>query len=181
MKKFFPRLTVRDLCILGLITAITALLSIFFTFRIGTIYKFPLKFISVFVTAVLYGPFWGGICAAIGDILNCFIAPVGPFVPQITVLEFISGFVFGLFFLKCNISKKSYIKRVLLCSIAQLILASVLNTTVYAYWLKWYPDFSTAFAIRIPACLLNCVLHLIILIPIYSTTEHLKQHKAMGK
>ena len=59
-KKFFPRLCVRDLCILGLLMAITVLLSVFCTFRIGTLVKIPMKFISVFVVAAIYGPVWGG-------------------------------------------------------------------------------------------------------------------------
>ena len=95
-KRFFPPLKVRDICILGLLMAITTLLSVFCTFRLGTVVKIPLKFISVFMTAILYGPLYGGLVAAIGDIMNCILAPSGPIIPQITVIEFISGFTFGI-------------------------------------------------------------------------------------
>ncbi len=180
-KKFFPRLSVRDLCILGLLMAITALLSIFCTFRIGTLVKIPTKFISVFVTAVIYGPVWGGICAASGDVLNALLAPVGPFVPQITGLEFVSGFLFGVFFLKDELSQRSHVIRSVFCSLAQLFLAAVINTLVYAYSLHWFPDFWAAFLLRIPACLVNFVLHLTVLVSIYSLLNRLKYLKSKGE
>lgn len=177
MKKICPQLNVRDVCLLGLLMAITALLSIFCTFRIGTLVKIPLKFISVFVTAALYGPLWGGICAATGDILNAVLAPVGPFVPQITALEFVSGVLYGIFFFKEYNTKKIYIIMSLLCAAAQLFLSIVINTAVYTYWLGWFPDFLTAFALRAPASLVNFFLHLLILISSYSLLNRLKQLK----
>ncbi len=180
MKKVFPRLSVRDICILGLLMAITALLSIFCTFRIGTIVKIPLKFISVFVTAAIYGPIWGGICAMTGDILNCLLAPVGPFVPQITVLEFVSGFIYGLFFLKEHPPRTSYIILSVACSLAQLALAILVNTAVYTFWLGWFPSFGAAFVVRTPASLVNFALHLVVLASSYTLINRLKLLKSKG-
>ena len=180
MKKFFPKLSVRDICLLGLLLAITALLSIFCTFRIGTLVKIPLKFISVFVTAALYGPVWGGICAGAGDILNCLLAPVGPFVPQITALEFISGFIYGIFFFNFAQSKKSYTIRAVLCSLVQFFMAIIINTVVYTYWLGWVPDFFSALALRLPASLANFFLQIIVLISGGELISRLKGLKSMG-
>ena len=160
MKKVFPKLSVRDICLLGLFFAITALFSIFCTFRIGTIVKIPLKFISVFVAAALYGPLWGGICGAVGDILNCLLAPVGPFVPQITVLEFLSGAIYGIFFLGTIKTNKGYFARCLCCALSQLLLSAFLATFIYTFWLGWFPGFWEAFIIRLPAALANFALQL---------------------
>ena len=164
MKKIFPKLSIRDICLIGLLMAITALLSIFCTFRIGTIVKIPLKFVSVFVAASIYGPIWGGICGAVGDILNCLLAPVGPFVPQITVLEFLSGAIYGIFFLSMAKTNKGYFLKCILCALSQFILSAFLATFIYTYWLGWFSGFWQAFIVRIGAALVNFVLQLSVLL-----------------
>lgn len=180
MKKFFPTLRVRDVSILGLLMAITALLSIFCTFRIGTVVKIPMKFISVFVTALLYGPVYGGLVAAVGDLLNCLLAPVGPIIPQITVIEFLSGFLYGIFFLKSDLTRREYCVAAFFCCIAQLVLDMAVTTAVFALWLKWYPGFAVAFITRLPAGLVKLVLQLLVLTASYTLTQNLKLLKQKG-
>ena len=91
------KLSVKDLCFLAMLTAITVILALFATIRIGNMIKIPLKFISVFITGVFFGPVWAGVSAAIGDLMNSLLMPVGPFMPQIMMVEFLNGFAFGLF------------------------------------------------------------------------------------
>lgn len=177
-KKFFPKLTVRDICMLGLLMAITALLSIFCTFRLGTVVKIPLKFISVFLTAVLYGPVYGGLTAAVGDLLNCILAPSGPIIPQITMIEFISGFVFGVCFLKKSLSRTDYTVMVIICAFLQLFIDMVITTAVFSLWLGWYGTFVTGFIARTPAGVIKLILHIIILIAIYPLTVTLGRLKS---
>ncbi len=179
-KKFFPKLSSRDISVLGLLMAITALLAIFCTFRLGTIVKIPTKFISVFITAFLYGPFYGGLSAAVGDILNCILAPVGPFVPQITFMEFVSGFIFGLFFLKENLSKTEYAVRIILCVFVHLFIDLVLNTAMYTFWLGWFSTFWTAFFVRTPASVIKLFLQLFLLLSIHPLLNRLKSLNQKG-
>ena len=175
MKKiFFPKLSVRDVCILGLLMAVTTLLSVFCTFRIGTVVKIPMKFISVFLTAVLYGPVYGGIIAAAGDLLNCLLAPSGPIIPQITVIEFLCGFVFGLCFIKKDLSKTDYCVRVIICAFLQLFIDMIVTTAVFSLWLGWYGSFTAGFIVRTPAGIIKLFLHIIILIAIRPLTQRLK-------
>ncbi|MBE7031975.1 MAG: folate family ECF transporter S component [Ruminococcaceae bacterium] len=176
--RFFPSLKVRDICILGLLMAITTLLSVFCTFRLGTVVKIPLKFISVFLTAILYGPVYGGLVAAVGDIMNCILAPSGPIIPQITVIEFISGFTFGLFFLKKNLSRTDYAVRVILCAFCQLFIDMVITTTVFSLWLGWYATFTAGFIIRVPAGVIKLILHIIVPITLYPLTITLSRLKS---
>lgn len=164
MKKFFPPLTVKRLCVLGLLMAITALLSIFCTFRIGTIVKIPLKFISVYITGALFGPVFAGLTAAAGDLLNCFLAPSGPLIPQITAIEFLSGAVFGLFFFAPRLTKKSYILRTVLCVLVQFGIDMFITTAVFTFWLGWYPTFRVAFATRIIAGIIKVILQAAVLL-----------------
>ena len=166
MKKFFPRLSVKDICVLGLLLSITVLLAIFGTFRIGNVVKIPTKFISVFVAATVFGPIWGGICGALGDILNALIAPVGPFLPQITLLEFLSGFAYGVIFLKSGeYSQKDYAVRVVISVLAQFFIDMVLTTAVLVFWTEYYSNFGFAFVFRLPAGLVMAALQLCVLLP----------------
>ncbi len=177
-KSFFPTIKVRDICILGLLMAVTALLSVFCTFRLGTVVKIPLKFISVFLTAVLYGPLYGGLVAAAGDLFNCILAPSGPIIPQITVIEFISGFAFGVCFLKKNLTRTDYTVRIIICAFLQLFIDMVITTAVFSLWLGWYSTFVAGFIFRTPAGVIKLILHIVILVAIYPLTLTLSRLKS---
>ncbi len=178
--KFFPRLSVKGICGLGLILAITVLLAVFGTFRIGEIVKIPTKFIGVFIAAVTFGPVWGGICGALGDLLNALIAPVGPFLPQITLLELVSGFTYGIFFMKSGeFSKNEFAVRTVICVFAQFLIDMLLTTAVLTYWVKYYPGFLTAFAVRLPAGLVKAALQVLIILPCRDLVERIRT--AYGK
>ncbi len=162
MKRFFPKLTPKDISTLGLLVAITALLAIFCTVRVGTLIKIPFKFVSVFMAAVLYGPVYGGLCGAIGDLLNATLAPVGPLLPQLTALEFLCGFTYGLFFLKAELSPREYLVRTLLCGVAQFLIDMLLTTMVLTS-VGYFPSFAVAFATRLPAGVLKFALQIILI------------------
>lgn len=177
MKKFLPKLSVKDICVLGLLIAITTVLAVFCTFRVGEIIKIPLKFISIFITAVLYGPIYGGMVAALGDLMNCLLAPSGAILPQITLIEFMGGFVFGMFFYGGDISKKSYIIRAVFCTAVLFFIDMFVTTAVFAWWLGWFPTFGVAFVSRIPAGLIKAVLHFTVILALNSNLNRLKQLK----
>ncbi len=174
MKKFFPRLSVKDICILGLLIAVTVILAVFGTFRIGNAIKVPTKFVSIFVTATLYGPFYGGLVAVLGDLFNCLLAPSGAFLPQITALEFLNGFVFGVFFFNDNISKKGYMVRTFLCT-AILLAVDIFLTGFVLVSVGIFPSFTAAFAVRIWASIVKAVLHIAIIFAFKSFTDNLRR------
>ncbi len=172
--KLFPDLSVKDICILGLILSITVLLAVFGTFRIGDAVKIPTKFISVFVAAATFGPVWGGICGALGDLLNAIIAPVGPWLPQITLIEFLSGFIYGLFFAKREYSANDFVVAAILCAFAQLFVDMVLTTAILTFWTKYYSSFTFAFLFRLPAGLVKMALQIAVIIPCRGLVERIK-------
>jgi len=122
--------TVKDLCALALLIAITVLLGIY-SLRFGSAVKISFKFISVFITAAIFGPFWGGAVGAIADIVAFIVNPVGgAFIPQITMVEFLYGFTYGLFFF--NLSSWNGFKtmfRVIVCVIMQITILNLWLTT----------------------------------------------------
>ena len=163
MKKFFMKISVKDICVLGLLIAITTILAVFCTFRIGEFIKIPIKFISIFVTAVLYGPLCGGLVAALGDLLNCLLAPSGAILPQITAIEFLNGVVFGLFFFNADGEKKNYVLKAVLCTAVLFFVDMFLTTAVFTWWLGWFPSFKVAFMARIVAGLIKAALHFVVI------------------
>ena len=177
MKKIFkfPHLSPRDLCAAAMLMAITAILAIYCTFRIGNTIKIPIKFISVFISAVLFGPWIGGLCGAVGDILNAVLMPVGPFLPQLTCLEFLSGFVFGVFFYNRKTRGVSYILRALGAAAAMFLIDMLLSTAVLVN-AGYFPSFKTAFVFRIWAGVIKAGLQLAFILVSSSYLELLIKH-----
>lgn len=162
MKNFLGlrKITVRELTVLGMLTAITVILAIFCTFRIGTAIKIPMKFITVFITSSVFGPIWGGIVGALGDILNSILVPVGAPIPLITLVEFIYGFIFGLFFYN---NSKNYIIKTIICSLI-LSLIDILAVSLILTNVGYFNDFSTAIAIRLPASAIKFVIYIVVML-----------------
>ncbi len=158
-----PKLTTRSICTVAMILAITAILAIFCTFRIGTVIKIPFKFISVFVTGVLFGPLLGGFVGAAGDILNVILMPSGPWLPQLTFCEFISGVVFGVFFYRLGYNVKSYTIRSISCTLVGFVLDMFL-TTYFLVGAGYFPGFTIAFETRLAAGIIKMILQCAILI-----------------
>ena len=173
MKRFFPKLTVKVICVVGLLIAITVVLAVFGTFRVGEVIKIPVKFVSIFVTSALYGPIYGGLVAVLGDLFNCLLAPSGAFLPQITALEFLNGFVFGIFFFGTEISKKGYIIRTFLCTLV-LFAVDVFLTGLVLVSVGIFPSFAVAFAVRIWASLIKAALHIVVISAFKNLTEGLR-------
>ncbi|MBE7051750.1 MAG: folate family ECF transporter S component [Ruminococcaceae bacterium] len=154
----------KDLCALGLLIAITVLLAVYATLRIGGAIKIPFKFISVFITAAIFGPFWGGMIGAIADVIAFMISPVGgAFVPQITMVEFLYGFTYGLVFF--NMSSWGGYKtmlKIIFCVIFQIVFLN-LGLTTYLLAPMMNMSFETLLATRAYAGVINMALQLIVI------------------
>ncbi len=152
------KLTVRKLCILAMLTALTVVLAIYCTLRIGNAIKIPFKFVTVFITAVMFGPVWGGVVAGLGDILNALLVPVGPPLLQITAVEFLYGVIFGLFYYR---KSSSYYLRTFLCA----LVLTLIDITLVSYLLTgvgYFPDFSAAVTIRFTASAIKFAMYIIV-------------------
>lgn len=146
----FLKFSAKKLSMLSMLTAITTILAIYCTFRIGNIIKIPFKFISVFITGALMGPLWGGFVSMAGDILNTAIMPVGPFIPMICLIEFLNGFIYGIFFYKKSFFGKSYILRTFICTLL-LFLIDFFVTPIALVDAGYFPTYPIALITRLPA------------------------------
>ncbi len=165
MKKIFifPRLKTKDFCLISMLIAITVILAVFFTFRPVEQIKIPTKFISVFLASFLFGPWIGGFCGALGDILNILLVPSGAPLPLLTLFEFLSGFVFGVLFYNQKTDGKSYIFRCFVCTIIQFFVDIVLTSAVLAQ-AGIFPTFYSAIIFKFGVGLIKAVFLLIVLL-----------------
>ena len=152
---YFPKLNTKKICTLGLLISITIVLSMVSgNLRIGNFSKLTISFISVFIAAYIFGGITGGLVAAFADIISCFVNPVGPFMIQLTIIEFIFGFVYGLFFYKTI--KKLYIPMVILCCVIQFTTNILLKTAVLS--LTYNTHFNVFFISRLPMCIIQVII-----------------------
>ena len=124
-QKKFKKLTTKEICIIAMLIAVTVVLSFISGYLRTPVGKLNISFISVYVCAYLFGPLMGGITGALADLISVWVSASGAPIPLFTVIEFINGFVFGLFFYRGENKKKSPIFKIaiyaLLCVVIQYI------------------------------------------------------------
>ena len=169
------KVTTKYVCQLGILAAITVVLALCGTFRIGNWVKVSIKFVSVFMTGALLGPVEAGLVAAVADMANAFLTPVGGWLPQITAVELLYGVVFGLFFYKAKDNNKYYL-RAFLCSAVQFVISLTVMTAILVQ-AGYLPGFSKGFVMRIPAAAVTFVLHVVVMSLLRRFVFRLKEGK----
>lgn len=87
------------------------------------------SFLAIAVAGMLYGPVVAAVVGAGADILAFFVKPSGFFFPGFTLNMAVTGFIFGMFFYKKQIT----LKRVMLAVLVESIIISLILTPI---WLK---------------------------------------------
>lgn len=85
-----------------MLVAMEVVLSRFVSVRIPPTTEYLIKisfaFLPVAVAAMLFGPLWGGMCGALGDLIGALFFQAGStYFPGFTITAFLSGAVYGLF------------------------------------------------------------------------------------
>ena len=115
------------------ITAMLITLDVLFTrlLAINTpLMKIGFGFAAVAVAAMLYGPLWAMLSAALGDIVGALAFPVGAFFPGFTVTAAITGLIYGLCLYRHQGSTQRAVAAALLnCFFVTLLI----NTALIAY------------------------------------------------
>jgi ECF transporter S component (folate family) len=156
---------------MAMLVAITLMLSAISGYlRIGDAIKFNISFISVYVGAALYGPLAGGIIAAMADVISFLINPTGAFIPVFTIMEFVNGFLFGIFLYKTSDQKRKAIKLfllVLICTLLQFCVNMFWRT--YELSSLYKSPFWTLFGTRLPGnvVMVVCKITIIMLLEPY--------------
>jgi ECF transporter S component (folate family) len=90
---------IKKISLIAMLVAITVILGYISGFlRIGNITKISVSFISVYIAAIFIGPVAGGFVGAVADFISYIVNPTGAYLWQLTLLEFVYGFLFGIVF-----------------------------------------------------------------------------------
>ena len=92
--------------------------------------KIGFGFAAVAVSAMLYGPFWAMLTAALGDIVGALLIPVGAFFPGFTLTAAVTGLIYGL----CLYGHRGSAARPVMAALLNCLLVTLLcNTALIAY------------------------------------------------
>ena len=162
---------VRQMCTLSMLIALAVVLSIYGTFRIGSGIKISTKFIPVFIAGALFGPLLGGLAGALSDVIAYIMSPVGGgLIPQITMVEFLYGFTYGLVFF--GVHSASGYKTVMKIIFTILFHIFFLNLGLTSYFLAPILNvtYKAAVIMRTPAALINMAIQFV---AIFSLTRYI--------
>ncbi len=113
---------------IGLLISLQVILTRFMSIH-TPIVRIGFGFLPLALTSILYGPWMGGIAAAIADLIGFALFPTGTYFPGFTLTAFLTGFTHGILF---HNKPKSH-KRLLL---SVLIVCIVLNLVLDTLWLS---------------------------------------------
>ena len=98
--------------------------------------KIGLGFAAVALSAMLYGPLWAALTAALGDLIGALLFPTGAYFPGFTLTAALTGLLFGLFLYR---REKSWL-RAFFAALANCFLVTlVLNTLMIAVFFRSSP------------------------------------------
>ena len=115
------------------ISAMLICLDVLFTrvLAINTpLMKIGFGFAAVAVSAMLYGPVWAMLTAALGDFVGAIIFPTGAFFPGFTLTAAVTGLIFGLCLYKRS---GKVLWPILAAGLNCLVVTLILNTAMIAY------------------------------------------------
>ncbi len=161
------KITTKETCLIAMFVALTVILGYVSGFlRVGNISKISVSFISVYLAAVSFGPWVGGFVAAMADFISFLANPTGMYLWQLTIIEFVFGFLFGVVFYRKKEFSTPYIKlnfKILIYSFVQLAINITVKTLVLQNAGFVSDNFWAAVIQRLPGCVIALILNFIIL------------------
>lgn len=151
-----------SLILTALLTAVTVVLSRFFSFNIWNM-SIGFSFVSIMLCGMLLGVFWGGICGALADFVGAILFPFGPYFPGFTVTAFLSGAVFGLIGIvakKSDSRIKFMFLSALLLIIKEAVCSLVLNT--YFITVLYGGEFLPLLLTRLPVSIVTLIFEFVL-------------------
>lgn len=120
----------KKIILAGLLLSLYIVLSRFISLK-TQIVVISFSFIPIIISAILLGPKYTLFIAAFGDFLGATLFPFGAYFVGFTILEGITGLIYGLFMYNkdlCFYEKKQFLIRIILSSIINLIIIGIFIT-----------------------------------------------------
>lgn len=131
--------------------------------------RISLGMIPVAMAGMTFGPLWGGLTGAVGDILGMLIFPSGAYFPGFTLTAALTGIVYAIL-----VYKKDTNILLRIC-IASVIVCICLNLVLDTLWLDIL--YGSGFLVILPPRIVKCILN----IPIYSLLLHFIWTKVLAR
>ena len=129
------KIPLRQLTVSALLIALDVVLSR--VLAINTpLMKIGLGFAAVALSAMLYGPLWAALTAALGDLVGALLFPTGAYFPGFTATAALTGLIFGLFLYR---REKSWLRAFLAALCNCLLVTLLLNTLMIAVFFRSSP------------------------------------------
>lgn len=138
------KISTKKIIIVAMLVAFDVIFSRVVAVNVLT-FKIGVGFAAIAVCAMLYGPVWAGIAAALSDLIGALLFPTGAYFPGFTATAALSGVIFGLVLYK----KRPDFKRSLLAALCVGIIVTMLANTAmisFVYGPKFWPLFVTRLA-----------------------------------
>ncbi|MGF7012404.1 ECF transporter S component (folate family) [Lachnospiraceae bacterium PF1-21] len=162
---------IKKLVTLGILSGMEIILSRLFSIAAWNL-KIGLSFLPVTAAAVIYGPLYGGLVGAFGDLVGALLFPIGAYFPGFTLTAFLTGWVFGLF-----LTKRQTLPRIIgAVLINQLLLSLLLNS----FWISilYGSPYFALLQTRIIQCLIMIPVQIVL---IASMNKLIKIYKQKGR
>ena len=156
-----------SITVIAFLIALDVILTRFLSIQTQFI-RIGFGFLPVAIAGIAYGPFRGGVCGGVGDILGMMIYPSGAYFPGFTLTAVLTGVVFGLVLY----GKPLYTLKVLLAS---AVVCIFLNLFLDTLWLDIM--YGSGYIALLPARIVKCLLN----IPIYTLFIQLVWTKGLSR
>ncbi len=167
----------RAMTVTAVMTALAVVLERFLAVNTQVI-KIGFNFIPIAFVAILYGPFYAAVAAALADLIGAHIVQTGAFFPGFTLTAAVCGLLFGLFLWRAFRRNHPFLwilPPVLLNNLVVGLLVNTLLISLYfsskGFWTLFWVRLSTQYAILIPVQLILLPVLIRVCRPLYGRVE----------
>ncbi|MBB6217318.1 ECF transporter S component (folate family) [Anaerosolibacter carboniphilus] len=159
---------VRKMVFLSLFIALEVVLTRFLSVQ-TPIVRIGFTFLPIAISSMMFGPIFGGVAAALADIIGMMVFPSGgAYFPGFTLTAFLSGVIYGVVLYK----KPKNLVRI---SISAIIVSIVINLGLDTVWLMILTG--KGFIALLPARIIKCL----VMIPIQIPMIHIVWNYTVGR
>ncbi len=159
IKRIQPRMSVRTVVLLGLLTALTIVCERFLVWQ-TPISRISLAFLPKAICGAMLGPIYSALICGVSDIVGFISVPQpGPFNPIITLASVLRGLIYGFL-----LYKKHDMKRIVLAALLDHLVAGMIVTTFALSIFIKNPISQVFLNTRVTSCLVGFAIEIIVFV-----------------
>ena len=156
-KKFF---NTRDLVIASIFIALSVVFARMFGIRVSEGLRLSFGQTPIILAGIILGPIWGLLVGALADLVGFMAAPLGAYIPGLTLTSALIGFIPGLIYK--YVFKKNVTLAIIVSVMIDMLLVNGLLATFFLSLVYSKRTFEVWFAARIYVELIMIVVQSVI-------------------